>query len=104
LKPDFEYETVPRKNTHAYIKAKVTNSSEYLMLSGPANVFFDNNFVAKTDLKSYSPQEEFECSLGVDPAIRVEYKPVKINKGQSGIISKSTTTSYTQVIQFSYKN
>ena len=47
LKPDFEYETVPRKNTYAYIKAKVTNTSEYPLLAGSANVFLDNNFVSK---------------------------------------------------------
>ncbi|RNA31763.1 hypothetical protein BpHYR1_033780, partial [Brachionus plicatilis] len=29
LSPEFEYETVPRKNTHAYIKAKVLNTSDY---------------------------------------------------------------------------
>ena len=47
LKPEFEYETVPRKNAHAFIKAKVVNDSKYALLAGPANVFFDNNFVAK---------------------------------------------------------
>jgi uncharacterized protein (TIGR02231 family) len=50
LKPDFEYETVPRKNTYAYIKAKVTNTSEYPLLAGSANVFLDNNFVSKVFL------------------------------------------------------
>ena len=50
LSPDFEYETVPKKNAHAYIKAKVVNKSEYALLAGPANVFFDNNFVAKVTL------------------------------------------------------
>jgi len=99
LNPKFEYESVPKINTHAYIKAKVINESEYPLLAGPANVFLDNNFVAKTELKSYSPQEEFECSLGVDPAIRITYKPVKKFKGQSGLISKITTTTYVQVIE-----
>jgi len=47
LKPEFEYEAVPRKNTHAFIKAKVVNDSKYLILAGQASVFFDNNFVAK---------------------------------------------------------
>ena len=47
LNPEFEYETVPRKNAHAFIKAKVKNESQYSLLAGPANVFFDNNFVAK---------------------------------------------------------
>jgi uncharacterized protein (TIGR02231 family) len=90
---------VPRKNANAYIKAKVTNTSTFPLLAGPANVFMDNNFVAKTDLKSYSPQEEFYCSLGVDPAIRVDYKPVRKFKSESGILSKSTTTTYVQVIE-----
>ena len=77
----------------------MTNTSEYSLLAGPANVFLDNNFVAKTDLKSYSPQEEFYCSLGVDPAIRIEYKPIRKYKEQSGLISKSTTTTYEQLIE-----
>jgi len=49
LKPEFEYEAVPRKNAHAFIKAKVVNDSTYLILAGQANVFFDNNFVAKVN-------------------------------------------------------
>lgn len=97
MKPEFEYETVPKMNQNAYIKAKVTNTSQFSLLAGPANVFLDNNFVAKTDLKSYSPQEEFNFSLGVDPAIRIDYKPVKTFKAHSGIISKTSTTTFVQV-------
>ena len=29
LKPEFEYESIPKKNTHAFIKAKVINESNY---------------------------------------------------------------------------
>jgi hypothetical protein len=47
LKPKFEYEAVPRKIAHAYLKAKVSNASNYSLLAGPANVFLDNNFIAK---------------------------------------------------------
>ena len=100
LKPEFEYESVPKKSAYAFIKAKVTNTSEYSLLAGSANVFLDNNFVAKTQLKSYSPQEEFYCSLGVDPAIRIDYKPLRKFKGQSGIINKTTTTTFVQVCYF----
>ena len=99
LKPEFEYETVPKKTPHAFLKAKVNNTSSYAMLAGPANVFLDNNFVAKTNLKSYSPQEEFTCSLGVDPSIRVEYKPIKKYQEQSGLISKTRSTTFEQVIE-----
>ena len=47
LSPKFEYECVPKINSHAYIKAKVINESDYPLLAGPASVFLDNNFVAK---------------------------------------------------------
>ncbi|CAF1033344.1 unnamed protein product [Brachionus calyciflorus] len=99
LSPEFEYETVPRKNNHAYIKAKVKNISEYTLLSGPANVFLDNNFVSKTFLNSYSPQEELDLSLGVDPAIRIDYKPVKKYTTKSGLLSKTTSKMFIQVIE-----
>jgi hypothetical protein len=47
LKPEFEYEAVPKMNQFAFIKAKVTNTSSYPILAGSANIFVDNNFVAK---------------------------------------------------------
>jgi len=48
-------------------------------------------------LSSYSPQEEFYCSLGVDSGIRIDYKPVKKFIGQTGLINKFTNVTYTQV-------
>ena len=51
LQPTFEYETIPRKAAHAFLKAKVKNTSPYALLAGPTNVFLDNNFVAKVDFK-----------------------------------------------------
>ena len=47
LQPIFEYETVPSKSPHAYLKSKVTNNSSYPFLPGSIAVFLDNNFVAK---------------------------------------------------------
>ena len=38
---------VPRMSSHTYLQAVVTNTSSYSILSGPANVFLDNNFIAK---------------------------------------------------------
>ena len=47
LKPTFEYTSVPKLVAHAFLKAKVTNDSNYALLAGPANVFLDNNFLTK---------------------------------------------------------
>jgi len=50
-------------------------------------------------LKSVSPAEEFSCSLGVDPAIRVSYKPAKNYTEESGLLTKSTRFSTEQTIE-----
>jgi len=99
LQPKFEYECVPKKSAHAYLKAKVKNTSPYALLSGPTNIFLDNNFIAKAELKAVSPSEDFTCSLGVDPAVKVTYKPIHKFREHSGLISKTVSTTYKQVIE-----
>ena len=47
LTPQFEHETVPQIAAHAYVTAKVCNTSSYALLAGPSNIFLDNNFIAK---------------------------------------------------------
>ena len=45
--------------------------------------------------------EEFSISLGVDPAIRIDYKPIKkFNASSGGLLTQKTTTiTYQQVIE-----
>lgn len=93
LSPHFEYETVPKLAPHAFLKATVKNDSKYSFLAGAANVFLDQTFVTDTTLDAVSPGEEFSVSLGVDPRIKVTYKPLERYREQSGILSK--TISYT---------
>eukprot|EP00112_Aurelia_sp_Birch-Aquarium-sp1_P008378 Seg1920.2 transcript_id=Seg1920.2/GoldUCD/mRNA.D3Y31 product="Protein F37C4.5" protein_id=Seg1920.2/GoldUCD/D3Y31 len=88
LKPTFEYTSVPKLVAHAFLKAKVTNDSNYALLAGPANVFLDNNFLTKSSMEAVSPLEEFDVSLGVDPAVKITYKPLKKFKQSTGILSK----------------
>ena len=51
---------------------QATNDTDYLLLaSEDVSVFFDNNFVSKTDLTFVSPGESFQTFLGADPAVKV---------------------------------
>uniref|UniRef100_A0A2C9KWG3 DUF4139 domain-containing protein n=1 Tax=Biomphalaria glabrata TaxID=6526 RepID=A0A2C9KWG3_BIOGL len=99
LKPTLSYLSVPKVVPHAFLQAKVVNNSPYTLLPGRTNIFLDNSFVAKAEIKAVAPKEEFECSLGVDPSIRVDYKPLNKVSSQSGLISKSNTTTYEQNIE-----
>ena len=53
----------------------------------------------QAELTAVSPQEEFNCSLGVDPAVKVTYKPLAKFREQSGLISKTVSTMYKQVTE-----
>ncbi|TPX64605.1 hypothetical protein SpCBS45565_g05776 [Spizellomyces sp. 'palustris'] len=98
LAPAFEYAAVPKFSPAAYLKAKLRNTSEYALLPGPANIFVDGNFVAKSSLKNVAPEEEFECSLGVDHALRITYKPLAKSRQTAGVFSRNVTLRHTQRI------
>lgn len=96
LDPIIAHETVPCKDTNVYVTASAVNTLLFPFLAGEASVYFGNSFVAKTNLKSVSPGEKFICSLGVDPAIRIIYKPAQSFSEQVGIIAKSVFKSHEQ--------
>ncbi|KHN86723.1 Protein F37C4.5 [Toxocara canis] len=98
MKPAMIHETVPSKNTNVFLTASVINSSQFPLLPGKANVYLNNSFVAKSNIKAASPNERFLCSLGVDPAVKVVYKPAHKFSEQVGLMTKSSSTSHEQRI------
>jgi uncharacterized protein (TIGR02231 family) len=99
LTPEFHYVTVPKMSAHAFLKATVQNTTEYALLSGPVNVFLDNNFVATSTLKDVSPQESFQCSLGIDSSVRITYPPRVKHQAAVGMLSRVNTFNVRQEIK-----
>ncbi|VAW73346.1 Aspartate ammonia-lyase [hydrothermal vent metagenome] len=99
----FRYSTVPKLAPYAYLKANVVNSSQFPLLAGKTNVFLDNNFVAHSYMKSVAPGEVFWTFLGVDEAIKVEYKFIKRHEKTEGIFSKSKVFTYEYLIKIKNK-
>ncbi|KIO30856.1 hypothetical protein M407DRAFT_20178, partial [Tulasnella calospora MUT 4182] len=101
LDAKLEWVAVPKAQTSAFLKCKVKNTSQYILLPGQTSVFMDDNFVCKSSLPSVSPNESFSTSLGVDPAIRITYHPQqkKSKSATGGLLSnKIDVTSYVQRI------
>lgn len=91
------YETTPRVLPFAFLRAKVTNASDALLLAGPVAVFLDGAFVATASLKQIAPGEEFDLYLGVDERVKVERKPLKEHVEVSllpGLHGKTRSTDY----------
>jgi uncharacterized protein (TIGR02231 family) len=74
LEANLDYVTAPKLAEEAYLRAKIKNSSEYLLLPGTASIFHGMEFVGTTSLETTAPNEEFEVQLGIDSRIKVERK------------------------------
>lgn len=51
LTPTFEHIAVPQKVESVFLKAKLKNTSEYMILAGPTSIFVDNNFITKVNYR-----------------------------------------------------
>ncbi len=85
----FRYSTVPKLSPFAYLKAKISNESEFPFLAGDTNIFLDNHFVAKGLIQNVAPTENFWISLGIDEGMKIQYRFLKkYEKTEGGVISK----------------
>jgi uncharacterized protein (TIGR02231 family) len=51
LTADLDWIAVPKQQPSAFLRAKIKNTSSYLFLPGRANIFLENNFVAKSRIE-----------------------------------------------------
>ena len=110
---DLEWIVIPREQQCAFLQAKVRNKSEYLLLPGQANIFLDDNFVAKSPIpvsffivrphdctyviQYVSTHETFRISLGQDPLVRVTYHPAaKMHQSLGGFLTTRMRTTTTK--------
>lgn len=87
----FEYSAVPKLSSYAYLRAKVTNNTDYPFLAGATNIFLDNNFVANASIDTIAATESFWTFLGIDEGIKVERKFLKkYEKKEGKLFGKKT--------------
>jgi uncharacterized protein (TIGR02231 family) len=94
----FRYSAAPKLSPYAYLKAQVTNTTDYPFLPGETNIFLDSNFVSSSSLELVAPSEEFWTFLGIDESVKVEHKILK-KYHKEGLIGKKDTLVYEFLIK-----
>ncbi len=93
-----EYYAVPKLNNYAYLGSMVTNQTNFPLLPGNANVFFDGSFVSTTTIPLVVPSESFEMYLGIDEGIKLKRELVKKFSDKAGVISRKNRVEYSYKI------
>ncbi len=74
---NYNYSTVPKLSTNAYLLGKLIDWDDLNLIEGEANVYFENSFVGSLYLDPSSLSDTLEISLGKDERIIVERKKLK---------------------------
>jgi len=96
LEANLQWVAVPSLSTQTHLKANIKNASEYTLLPGETSVYLDGSFISSSPVPPVSPQESFDCPLGVDTSIRLIHHPRTTKASKSGFYSKSKIHAYSQ--------
>lgn len=77
MKAIYNYSTVPKLDTDAFLIAKATGWEDFDLLPGEANIFFEGTYVGKTFIDPNNIQDTLSVSLGRDTRIVVKREELK---------------------------
>ena len=98
--------SVPALKQAAYYQATGVNTSAMPFLASPkVRCFFDGNFVCMTDIKKViSPGERFSTYVGIDEAVKVTHKEVRVRERREGFLLSSKKTVVEHAFVTTIKN
>lgn len=72
LNTNYIYHTVPKLKKGAFLIAKISNWSQYNLVPGNANIFFEGSYVGKSYINPEVTSDTLLLSMGMDKGIVVE--------------------------------
>ena len=94
----YEYLTIPKINSNAYLIAHVEDWEQYNFLAGQANIILENTFIGSSLLDLSGANDVLKISLGIDKSVYVkreqkqDYKDKKfLGRNKTEVIEWYTT-------------
>ncbi len=91
---ELSYELVPSEAPAVFATVKMNNGKDFPLLAGNVNAFFDNEFIAASDMKTVFPKEQLELAMGVDQAISVKREPLQRFSESTGLTGSGARLTY----------
>jgi hypothetical protein len=95
----FRHTIVAKYKAAAFLSAKLQNNSKITLLRGPVGVSLDGSFLGRTTLPRCAAGAFVNLDLGMDPAIRVNYLPLEVNKAAKGYFAKGKVRTYERCVR-----
>lgn len=93
----YKYHTVPKLNNQVFLMAFVKNWQHLNLINGEANIYFEDNYIGKTNITSNYVKDEFPISLGVDERITVKRIQLQDKTSQKAMNSNKWETESYQI-------
>ena len=95
LTTEYIYHSVPKLNNGAFLLAKISDWSQFNLVAGNANIFFEGGFAGTSYINPQVTSNELLISMGRDNSIVVERLPIKEYKSSKLIgTNKKETIGY----------
>ncbi|MEM9846776.1 MAG: mucoidy inhibitor MuiA family protein [Bacteroidota bacterium] len=73
----YEYRAVPKIEEAAYLNAKIADWTNYNLMSGEINLYFENTYIGKSALDTSIPSDTLQISLGRDQNVQIQRTPIE---------------------------
>jgi uncharacterized protein (TIGR02231 family) len=84
LTPEFFHKTTPVLSPHVYRLAKLTNTSDHVLLKGEATIYVGSDFVGRQELPVVAIGEPFVAGFGVDPQVLISRRLLSKTRAVQG--------------------
>lgn len=89
----FDYYAAPELDLDAFLTAKVPNWSQYRLLPGEANIYFEESYIGKTYIDPYNSTDTLTLSMGRDKGIVIK-RELQKDMTETKFLSKNVQKTF----------